>query len=223
MSSLSKYDKKRFLINNAFKKFINPSIPNLSFTDKEIDYISNPFHCKWRNQWLSSNNDIHHICDAYACIGGDTIQFMAIKPNAIINAIQITESNNHQLNSRFQRLVNNIKNTNHLNPNISLFDSSISNFINNHYSTSIDFLYCDPPWTDSNDNWYDSSTLISNLYHDIIIHLNSNNYSPKYICFKVPFNWDEFKIILNHLPNYIHNSSGEFFYNKYWFHVVNIK
>ena len=111
MSSLSKYQKKRFLINNAFKKFINPSIPNLSFTDKEIDYISNPFHCKWRNQWLTSNIDIHHICDAYACIGGDTIQFMAIKPNAIINAIQITESDNHLLNSRFQRLVINIKNT----------------------------------------------------------------------------------------------------------------
>ena len=221
----NKCDFKRKKLNDAFRKFINPTIPDLSFSDKEIAYISNPYDCKWRNQWLSKHHDIHHICDAYACIGGDTIQFMALKPNAIIDAIQISDNGNDNenelLKSRFNRLITNIQSCYHINSNIRLHSLSISDFINDFDCFHlIDFLYCDPPWTDINDNWYDCATLISNLNNDIFQPLIKKNYTPKYICFKVPFNWTDFSVILSLLPSYKYNSSGRFHWNGYWMHII---
>lgn len=221
MLNLSKYHRKRKHINNSFKLLIHHSIPDLLFSDNEIAYISNPFDCKWRNDWLSLHNDIHHICDAYACIGADSIQFMAIKPNAIIHIIQITD-NIPELISRFERLTHNIQLCSFLNSNVHLYNSSISDFISNPLFINIDFLYCDPPWTDHLNNWFDCSSLISNLYNDIFQYLIIFNYSPKYICFKVPFHWNLFNLILHFLPSYIYHSSGTFHYNSYWIHIITI-
>ena len=219
--SLSDFHKKRFRINQAFKKFIHPSIPDLLFSDTEISYLSNPFHCKFRNLWLSNITDIHHICDAYACIGADTIQFMAIKPNAIIDVIQIV--NNDELYDRFLRLKNNILICSHLNSNVHLHSISISDFIINSPSFhSVDFLYCDPPWTDFNNNWFNSSSLISNLNFDIFQPLIFKNYKPKYICFKVPFHWNDFNSILIYLSSYKLNTSIKFHFNSYWMHIIQL-
>jgi hypothetical protein len=219
--SFDKTSFKRKKINDAFKKLIHPSIPDLHFSDKEILYISNPFDSKFRNKWLSSVSDIHHICDAYACIGGDSIQFMAIKPSAIIDIIQITDPNDPILSLRFHYLNLNISASSFLNPNVHIFPSSISHFILNSISFhSVDFLYCDPPWTDSNDIWFDSPTLISNLNHDIFQHLNYKNYNPLYICFKVPFHWSHFKSILSLLPSYLFHASFKFHFNGYWIHII---
>ncbi|NBO50124.1 MAG: hypothetical protein EBU80_10460 [Chitinophagia bacterium] len=219
--SFDKTSFKRKKINDAFKKLIHPSIPDLLFSDKEIYYISNPFDSKFRNKWLSSVSDIHHICDAYACIGGDSIQFMAIKPNAIIDIIQITDPSDPILSLRFHYLNLNISASSFLNPNVHIFPSSISHFILNSTSFhSVDFLYCDPPWTDSNDIWFDSSTLISNLNLDIFQHLIYKNYSPLYICFKVPFHWSDFKSVLSFLPSYLFHASFKFHFNGYWIHII---
>jgi len=215
---MSTFDKKRFRINNAFKKFINSQIPPLLFTDTEISYLSNPYHCKFRNLWLLNNN-IHHICDAYACIGADTIQFMAIKPNVIIDSIQI--SNTHDLKAIFNRLDHNIRLCSFLNPNVHLHSISITDFINfNNSFNTVDFLYCDPPWTDIHNNWFDSFTLISNVNFDIFQPLILNNHKPKFICFKVPFHWNDFISILNFIPFYHYHSSCKFHFNSYWFHFI---
>jgi hypothetical protein len=219
----NKYFLKRKKLNDAFRKLIHPSIPDLDFSDKEIDYISNPFDSKWRNQWLYKNKSIRHICDAYACIGGDTIQFMAIKPNAHIDATQITD-NNPLLIQRFKRLNNNIRLCSFLNPFVHIHPLSITDFILTSPSfQSVDFLYCDPPWTDIQNNWFDSSTLISNLNRDIFLPLISKNYKPKFICFKVPFHWNDFNYVLSLLPSYKYNSSGKFHFNGYWIHIIQRK
>jgi len=212
---------KRNRLNDAFKKFINPLIPDLKFEDKEINYISSPFDSRFRNKWLSSVNDINHICDAYACIGGDTIQFMAIKSNAIINTVQLVDINDPTLTLRFDNLKYNIDVCSFLNSNVSIHAMSIKDFILNSISfNSVDFLYCDPPWTDLNDKWYDCLTLISNLNNDIIEPLNIKNYKPKYICFKVPFNWSDFKTILKSLSLYNFHCSFKFHFNGYWIHII---
>ena len=218
----NKYAFKRKKLNDAFRKFINPSIPDLNFSDKEIDYISNPFDSKWRNQWLYKHHDIHHICDAYACIGGDTIQFMSIKPKAKIDSIQIT-NDNRLLISRYNRLVSNIKLCSFLNSNVHTYPMSITDFILNEKFKTVDFLYCDPPWTDIHNNWYDCSTLISILNNDIFKPLIIKKYKPKYICFKVPFEWLQFKDVLNHLKSYKLNASGKFHWNGYWMHIIQLK
>jgi len=212
---------KRNRLNDAFRKFINPSIPNLKFEDKEINYISSPYDSRFRNKWLASVNDIKHICDAYACIGGDTIQYMAIKPRAIINAVQIVDIDNSILTLRFDNLKYNIDACSHLNSNVSIHAMAIKDFILNSMSfNSVDFLYCDPPWTDLNDIWYDCLTLVSNLNNDIIEPLIIKNYNPKYICFKVPFNWSNFKIILEKIPLYDLHRSFKFHFNGYWIHII---
>ena len=219
--SFDKSSFKRKKINDAFRKFIHPSIPDLHFSDTEISYITNPFHSKFRNKWLSSVSHIHHICDAYACIGGDSIQFMAIKPNAIIDIIQITDPSDPVLSLRFHSLYLNINASSFLNPYVHIHPLSISDFILTSPSFhSVDFLYCDPPWTDSHDNWFDSSTLISNLNLDVFQHLIYKNYSPLYICFKVPFHWSDFKSVLSILSSYLFHASFKFHFNGYWIHII---
>jgi len=218
----NKLNKKRLAINNGFKKLINPNIPEIEFDDTEIAYISNPYDCKLRNKWISKTKDITHICDAYACIGGDTIQFMALKPNAKIDAIQLVD-NNRELKKRYNRLKKNISNFSYINPNVKSYPLSISEFILKKKCKTVDFLYCDPPWADLNNNWYDCQTLVSQLIANIILPLNKVKHYPKYICFKVPYEWNEFKIILNNFKNYKLKLSMNFYYNNYWMHIIKLK
>ena len=148
---------------------------------------------------------------------------MAIKPNAHIDATQITD-NNPLLIQRFKRLNNNIRLCSFLNPFVHIHPLSITDFILTSPSfQSVDFLYCDPPWTDIQNNWFDSSTLISNLNRDIFLPLISKNYKPKFICFKVPFHWNDFNYVLSLLPSYKYNSSGKFHFNGYWIHIIQRK
>jgi hypothetical protein len=216
------YDKKRYYLNSSFRKFIDPKIPNLHFSDIETLYISNPRDCKWRNNWLFHHKDIHHICDAYACIGGDTIQFMKLKPKAKIDAVQLVDSS-VELVERFQRLNLNIDGCSYLNSNVRTHSQSIVDFIQMGNCKDTDFLYCDPPWTDDKGVWYDVSSLIENLNVDIINPLNLMRTYPKYICFKVPYDWASFNSILANLGNYELNDSGSFHWKGYWIHVISVK
>ncbi len=214
-----KYIKRRNQINNSFREFIDPNIPNLDFTDIETNYISNPKFCKWRNKWLIKHTDIYHICDAYACIGGDTIQFMKLKPNIRIDAIQIT-NNDKELIERFNRLKANIKKCSFLNSKVKTHSTSIVDFIFDGKCEKVDFFYCDPPWADPFGYLYNCLELMANLTTDIIIPLIKVKHFPKYICFKVPFHWNEFKEIMNNLPNYHLQNSGSFYWNNYWMHII---
>lgn len=214
-----KFIKKKNQLNNAFRKYIDPNIPDLHFSEIETFYISNPKDCKWRNNWLMKQNDIYHICDAFACIGGDTIQFMKLKPNAKIDAIQLI-GGSKSLEERFKRLNLNIKLCSFLNSKVSTYATSIVDFIMDGKCKTVDYLYCDPPWADIHGNLYDCLSLAAGLNGSIITPLLLMNHYPKYICFKVPFNWKDFNIILTNLPNYHLKISGSFHWNGYWMHII---
>jgi len=216
------YDKKRKYLNSSFRKFVDPNIPDLHFSDIETLYISNPRDCKWRNNWLFHHKDIHHICDAYACIGGDTIQFMKLKPKAKIDAVQLVNKS-QELIERYERLNLNIKNCSYLNSKVKTYPLSIVDFIHAGNCKTTDFLYCDPPWADNKGVLFDSVTLIENLNNDIIKPLNKVKTYPKYICFKVPFDWSSFNGILANLKNYKLKNSGSFHWKGYWMHVISVK
>ncbi len=216
------YNKKRNYLNSSFRKFIDPNIPNLHFTDIETLYISNPRDCRWRNNWLFHHKDIYHICDAYACIGGDTIQFMKIKPKAKIDAVQLVDTSD-ELKERYERLKLNIRNCSFLNSKVRTYPLSIVDFIRAGKCKSTDFLYCDPPWADHKGVLYDCPTLMENLNNDIINPLNRKKTYPKYICFKVPFEWAQFNPILTNLKNYYLKNSGSFHWKVYWMHIIQFK
>jgi len=207
-------DKKRQRVNNSFKRI---GTPRLEFSDQEIAYISNPADCQWRNDLLRRLN-VGHICDAYACVGGDTVQFMSLEPLARIDAIQIV--NNQETSERFARLRENTLRCRHLNRSTAVHDTSISEFIGNGGCNTVDFLYCDPPWTTLDGRWYTCDELIENLRNDVAEPLAKAGATPKYVCFKVPPNWEEFQNVLAHFPQYEILKSGVFHFHGYWMHVI---
>ena len=209
---MSWMEKKRDNINKSFK-YIDPRIPDLEFTDQETYYLSNPRDSVWRNRALRSL-DVRHICDAYACVGGDTVQFMAIKPRAQIHAVQIQDGD------RFQRLENNIAKCRFLNPTCYAHCDSIENYIKSGACALVDFMYCDPPWMKSDTEWYTCDELVENLHSEIAAPLSEAGCTPKYVCFKVPYEWETFNSVMDWFPSYTWMQSGTFHKKGYWIHII---
>jgi hypothetical protein len=175
----------------------------------------------WRNDLIKSIRDIYHICDAYACVGGDTIQFMALKPDARIDAVQVNNESDVVLQERVGRLKQNIEycKLQGLNSSTFVHEMSIKDFISQPEFNTVDFLFLDPPWTNADGKYYGCATLIENLASDIQIQ----NHFPKYICLKVPYRWDLFHRILTVFPNHTIWQSGSFYHGRFWMHMLILK
>ncbi len=203
---------KRTAIVNAFRRFFsNDCVRDFEFSDEEINYVSSPKFCEWRNRFLIEHRDeISSVCDAFACVGGDAVQFMKLLPEAHIDVVQVPERTN-----RLERLRRNIENCEVLNSDTEIHETSIANFLS-ETTTSHDFIFCDPPWTDAQGNYYSADQMIRFLDRCIATPLRDKY--PTYICFKVPFAWDEFDRILDIFPDYELHSSGTF--QRHSMHVI---
>jgi len=227
VSREKKMRKRREAILHEFNKM---GITSIDFLDEEIHYMSKPSDCEMRNSFLLSHT-IRHICDAYACIGGDTLQFMALKPEARIDAVQIGSSDSDtSLDERFNRLENNVAHFQQASGRNLCFTHkmSIGDFILTSFFNTVDFLYCDPPWTTEDGEYYDCKTIIGNLKRDIELI----NHKPHYICFKVPYAWlgapppyrpGQFQNILEIFPNYMLLRSAAFYFGAYWMHILKLE
>lgn len=219
-NSSSRYDPRVDRLQRAFR---NMGIFNFRFTKEEINYISNPYDCAWRNEFIQRPDfDVNHICDAFACVGGDTVQFMKLKPSARIDAVQIVVDG--VTRDRYARLQENIESCKSLNSSTSAHATPIKDFIMSDGLQTVDFLYCDPPWTtvdaEFQVQWFTAEEIIYLLKLQIGDPLKQTGARPKYICFKVPPEWSEFSGILEYFPGYRHLDSHVFHANKYWMHFI---
>lgn len=209
---------KRAYINHSYRTF---GVPYMEFSKKEMFYMSNPSDCEWRNELLRSLN-VSHICDAYACVGGDAVQFIVIKPEAMIDCVQVVDSEEtHERCMRLQRNVSGFASAQQR-IRVRVYASTIRQFILSGACSSVDFLYCDPPWAPPENarQLLSCDGILETLRQDVAIPLKNSRAKPRYICFKVPHDWQHFSRVLQLFPEYSHVDSGAFSRDRYWFHLI---
>jgi len=210
-------DNKRAKILKSFSAL---GVPSMRFTYKEMSYLSLPADCAWRNQLLRAL-DVRHICDAYACVGGDTVQFMVNEPDTKIDAVQIADTPDTR--ERFHRLFLNVVSCAASRPTapVTLHARPVAEFIASGGCSTVDWLYCDPPWTSPGEKWYSAPELLQRLRSDVADPLRSaGRAQPEYVCFKVSHAWSLFSPVLDLFPLHMHFASGAFSGGRYWVHVL---
>ena len=122
---------------------------NFRFNEEESRYITFPHHVSERSVFLKTL--IHTkkpvIIDGFACVGGDSIIFMADFPTATVYAIQCVFSSPDK--KRFSRLIHNVTAFNRTygqnNAKALAVSSTIEEYLSN-FNKPVDLLYLDPPW-----------------------------------------------------------------------------
>ena len=184
-------DERRRLINASFRRLFPSMTRDMSFTDEEANYISNPADSADRNAALRSL-PVTHICDAYACVGGDAVQFTYLRPQARVDAVQIADTQDNQ--DRFSRLVDNVYACCYEDAWVTMYHMPISEYISGGMCDQVDFLYMDPPWMRGPRVWFTPDELIANLARDVAMPLLARGHlapMPRYLCFKVSWRLDE--------------------------------
>ena len=192
---------------------------NLRYTDEEAMYISDPADCVERNRFLRTL-PVRHICDAYACVGGDTVQFTHVKPEARVDAVQITDSRENV--DRFERLGYNVEHCMHPHARVDTYPMSITDYIDSGYCRNVDFLYLDPPWMNGGE-YYTCPQLIDNIARDVaepLLHRECHDGLPRYLCFKVPYSWDDFRGIVRAFGNKYERIQSMVYHGKYSIHFL---
>jgi len=193
----------------------------VGFATSEMSYISAPSDCVERNEFLASL-PARHICDAYACVGGDSLQFMAVKPEARIDCVQPADS--LETMERCVRLHRNVHGFHSAfpTPRVRVVKLPIHAHILADGCASVDFLYCDPPWgpAEGDGQLLSPEELIQNLCYDVAYPLRAAGSRPRWICFKVPHDWETFQPILDCFLGYLHAKSTPSTGGKFWFHFI---
>lgn len=187
-------NEKRERIEKDFK--INFGLDQLKFTDEESWYISEPSDCIARNhvikeQIFSPERVI--IWDAFAGVGGDTIQFIHLFPNSMIHSIQ--QASTKPLIDRYDRLLANIKHCKQVDESGELatvlpHPMTIQEFIlSRQTGDRVDLLYCDPPWTTTDGKkirYFSPKETFAYLDEQIFHPLYKQRITPNFICLKIP-------------------------------------
>ena len=212
--------QKRERLAESFASF---GVPNMLFTTREMSYISSPLDCAWRNEFLRGL-DVRHICDAYSCVGGDAVQFMLIKPDARVDCVQVADC--AETRQRCDRLEHNVLGFSAAAPASRVRVHRKANWVHilSGGCLAVDFLYCDPPWSphEESSDLISCERMLNLLRYDIALPLEAAKAAPRYVCFKVPFSWEEgrFSQVLGSFPGYARAGSGSFSDGRYWFHVI---
>jgi len=126
----------KIILDKLFPKYNGVDLKKLSIDETTMTYISTPYNAKLiakkiRDHLPQTYNAC--ICDATACVGGDTIAFSNVFDNVV--SIEINKN-------WYEYLINNIKqyNLNNVRTICGDFCSTVPKL------SGIDAVYIDPPW-----------------------------------------------------------------------------